>query len=88
MEYFKNHPDAGKIVLCDKEEDAISDTGAIMIICDWPEFRELTPKIIENFPGGGLIMDGRRMLEHDYEELAGKGYDIIAVGSPIIKRKD
>jgi hypothetical protein len=32
-----------------------------------------------------LLMDGRRMLQHRYNELQEMGFDIIAVGSPFIK---
>jgi hypothetical protein len=30
-------------------------------------------------------MDGRRMLQHRYEDLQKNGFNIIAVGSPFIK---
>jgi hypothetical protein len=30
-------------------------------------------------------MDGRRMLQGQFETLVEKGYDIIAVGSPFMK---
>ncbi len=88
LNYFNEHKDADKIKLAAREEESLAGCDVILIACDWPEFRELTPKIIENFPPGGLIMDGRRMLAHDYNELAENGYDIIAVGSPLIKRKE
>jgi hypothetical protein len=35
-----------------------------------------------------VIMDGRRMLAHQYSDLQNKGFDIIAVGSPFIKGKN
>ncbi|MFH1428079.1 MAG: hypothetical protein ABIG60_06190, partial [Patescibacteria group bacterium] len=57
-------------------------------ITDWPQFRELDIIIKNNLTRGCLIMDGRRILRHKYEELSQAGYNIISVGSPLIKKKN
>ena len=76
---------ADKIELVDSEVKAISDIEILIIAGDWPQFRELAELIKKNLPKGTIIMDGRRMLQQKYQELAQAGYNIIAVGSPIIK---
>ena len=63
----------------------IKDLDVLIIATDWPEFRELAQEIEENLPSGALIMDGRRMLQAQYEKLNKFGYDIIAVGSSLRK---
>lgn len=70
----------------DSEQDAIAEADIVMIATDWPQFKSLDKLIIQsgNKP---LIMDGRRMLAHAYDELRGAGCDIIAVGSPFLAKK-
>ncbi|MFH1427682.1 MAG: nucleotide sugar dehydrogenase [Patescibacteria group bacterium] len=83
--YFKDEVEKIKVVK--HEDEAIDKMDAIIIITDWPQFRELANMFKNNLAKGSLIMDGRRMLRHKYEELSEAGYNIIAVGSPLIKAK-
>ena len=85
LKYFANNKDSNKINLVDSEIKAISDVDVLIIATDWPQFRELTQIIKNNLSKGAIIMDGRRILQHKYKEFAEAGYNIIAVGSPLIK---
>lgn len=85
LKYFINNKDKNKINLVDLEIEAISGVDVLIITTDWPQFMGIGDLIIKNLPKGAIIMDGRRMLAQKYEELAQSGYDIIAVGSPLIK---
>lgn len=67
------------------EQTTLSNTNACMILTDWPKFRTLADLIKQNCPAPYLIMDGRRMLAAQFDELQNLGYDIIAVGSPFLK---
>jgi UDPglucose 6-dehydrogenase len=87
MKLMSEHHDFSKINLVSDELSAIKDMDVIIIAADWPQFSELSEMIKANLKPGGLIMDGRRMLHREYEELAGGGFYVIAVGSPIIKAK-
>jgi len=71
----------------DNEKDALLETGACMILTDWPKFRAVGDVIREVCKPPYLIMDGRRMLADQFEDLSEKGYDIISVGSAFIKGK-
>lgn len=85
MEWFKKmFPESEKIRYFNSEDNAIENSEIIIIATDWPQFRGLGDKILElkNKP---LIMDGRRMLSHQYEKLALEGFEIIAIGSQFIK---
>jgi UDPglucose 6-dehydrogenase len=87
LRIMAEHHDFGKINLVGDELAAIKDMDVIIIAADWPQFSELSEKIKLHFKKGGLVMDGRRMLHREYDELAGLGFNIIAVGSPLIKAK-
>lgn len=69
----------------DAEKDALVGTDVCMILTDWPKFREAGDVIKSVCPAPYLIMDGRRMLAAQFDELQNLGYDIIAVGSPFLK---
>lgn len=76
-----------KIKYFNSEEEALQSSDACMILTDWPKFRTLGESIKKVCPAPYLIMDGRRMLAGQFDELSSLGYDIIAVGSPYIKGK-
>jgi UDPglucose 6-dehydrogenase len=79
--YFSN---SEKIMYTSSVVEAIEASDIVLIATDWPQFRELGDVLLQlkNRP---LIMDGRRMLQHRYDDLQKSGFDIIAVGSPFIK---
>lgn len=87
MKYFSAYSGAEKISLAENEIKTMAGADVLIISTDWPQFRGLDDAIKNNLPKGAVIMDGRRMLAQKYEDLAQAGYDIIAVGSPAIKRK-
>ena len=73
------------IKYCNSEEEALKNSQACLILTDWPQFRSLGDKIKKVCPPPYLIMDGRRIIQHQYQELAAAGYQIVAVGSPLLK---
>ena len=74
-----------KITDFDTEEEALAGSNACLILTDWAQFRLLGEKIQSICPARYLIMDGRRLICANYDELQSGGYDIITVGSPFIK---
>lgn len=76
-----------KIVYCGSEEDALRDSHGCLILTDWPQFRLLAEKITTTCPSPYLVMDGRRMIQDQFEALVKKGYSVIAVGSPFMGNK-
>lgn len=66
---------------------ALMGTNAVVICTDWPEFKTIDEVILGNVKPPYLIMDGRRIIQNQFEKLSSKGYDIVAVGSPFIKGK-
>jgi UDPglucose 6-dehydrogenase len=79
------YPASDQIVYTDHEFEAMKDADVIIISTDWPQFRGIADVIISELSQKPLIMDGRRMLQHRYADLAMAGSDVIAVGSPFIQ---
>lgn len=74
-----------RIEYCADVNSAIEDSDAVIICTDWPQFKTLAETVTSTVKPPYLIMDGRRILQHQFETLVEKGYDIIAVGSPFLK---
>ena len=76
----------GAIKYSFNEAEVIKDADVVIIATDWPQFRDLADLIMQS-DKKVLVMDGRRILQHKYDKLQSKGYNIIAVGSPFLKGK-
>jgi len=88
MDNFKIlFPESEQVKYFNHEFDAVEDADVVIIATDWPQFRGLADTMIAELKNRPLIMDGRRMLQHRYNDLKDAGFDIIAVGSPFIKGK-
>lgn len=86
MDFFKQvFPESQQFQYFSHEFEAIKDVDVIIIATDWPQFRGLADVIITELKNKPLIMDGRRMLQHKYNDLQKVGFDVIAVGSKFIK---
>ncbi|MBI4146090.1 UDP-glucose/GDP-mannose dehydrogenase family protein [Candidatus Woesearchaeota archaeon] len=78
--YKTQFPDQ-RVKLCNTLEEALANSEIVMICTDWPEFKNI--KMTNSVK---LLMDGRRSLAGQYEEIARKGIIVVAVGSPTINR--
>lgn len=79
--------DNENIIFADSEIEAMKKSDVLIIATDWPQFREIDDIIKANLPKSAIIMDGRRMLQQKYKKLSESGYNIIAVGSPLIESR-
>ena len=72
-------PPSAKLQYATREADAIQSADAVVIATDWPQFRGLADLLLaqESRP---LVMDGRRMLQHRYDDLQKAGFDIMRSG--------
>lgn len=85
--FRKHYQNNDKLEIVENQKQALAEVDVIFITTDWPEFRELNGSIKDVAGKNALLMDGRRMLQHRYEELSEAGLDVIAVGSPLIEAK-
>jgi len=87
MHWFKTvFPESEQFKYFAGEAECVVGADIVIIATDWPQFRGLGDVLLQN-KARPLIMDGRRMLQHKYQELQKAGFDIIAVGSPFIAGK-
>lgn len=87
--YFNpaKNPLNAKIEYATSVAEALVDSEAVIICTDWPQFKTVAEAIKTTVKPPYLIMDGRRIIANEYADLATTGFDIIAVGSPLIKGK-
>lgn len=87
--YFNptKNPLNAKIEYAASVADALVDSHAVIICTDWPQFKTAAEAIKATVKPPYLIMDGRRIIANEYSDLAATGFDIIAVGSPLINGK-
>lgn len=62
-------------------EKALLGVEVVILSTDWPQYRNVADLLLEQ-PSRPVILDGRRLLQHRYEDLVSAGFKIIAVGSP------
>ncbi len=62
------------VIYCDTIEDALKDAEAIVLVTEWPQYRDLDWENIPPVP----VVDGRNFLDRNYlEEL---GFTVIGIG--------
>lgn len=62
------------VIYCDTVEDALKDAEAIVLVTEWPQYRDLDWENIPPVP----VVDGRNFLDRNYlEEL---GFTVIGIG--------
>ncbi|MBI5728248.1 MAG: UDP-glucose/GDP-mannose dehydrogenase family protein [Candidatus Magasanikbacteria bacterium] len=83
--FQKKFPATEQLQYADHEFQAMKGADVVIVATDWPQFRGLADVIISELGKPVLLMDGRRMLQHRYRDLAAAGCDVIAVGSSFIK---
>ncbi len=76
-------PGGEHIVYAKSAEEAIASADVIIVVTDWPQFRGLADVLL-GMSSRPLILDGRRMLQHRYDDLQKAGFNIVAVGSPFL----
>ena len=72
----KLHPDLA-VTWCAKAEETANEADALVLVTDWPEYRELDWKEFASRMRQPLILDGRHFL--DREKLTALGFKYLAV---------
>jgi UDPglucose 6-dehydrogenase len=80
----KNHL-FNRISYHESVREALTGSDAVFISTDWEEFRGLSRTIEKAVQPPYLVIDGRRMIP-DFESLVSKGFDYLAVGSPLMQK--
>ena len=71
------YPDLG-VIYCDQPLDALRNADAVVLVTEWPEYRNLDWAELKETLDNPLVLDGRNFLDrHELERL---GYRYIGVG--------
>lgn len=65
---------------CDTAYQAADDADAMMIVTEWPQFRDLDWRAIEKSMARPLILDGRNLLNG--EQMRALGFEYQGTGKP------
>jgi len=68
------------VSFCPSAEEAIDGADAVVLVTEWPEFREVDPAVIAERMRGKLLVDGRNFLDPAAARDAGLIYE--GVGRP------
>jgi UDPglucose 6-dehydrogenase len=71
------YPNLG-VLYCDDPLDALHEADAVVLVTEWPEYRQLDWCKIKDLLNNPLVVDGRNFL--DREALEALGYRYIGVG--------
>jgi UDPglucose 6-dehydrogenase len=63
-------------------EAAVEAADAVVLVTEWPEFRELDLRAVADSMRGTLVVDGRNFLDPDAVAAAGLAYE--GVGRPSV----
>lgn len=63
------------------ELDAVRDADAVVLVTEWPQFKELDWSAVAGAMRGDLIIDGRNALDGDVVRAAGLKYEGVGRGT-------
>ncbi len=75
--YRRNFPDSA-VVLCDTAEEVANGSDAVVLITEWPEYRELAWDAVAPTMQTPVVLDGRNFLDRSRLEAAGLRYISLA----------
>ena len=69
----------GKVITyCHNIEEVITDSDAILLVTEWPEFRVLDPKLLNKLMKQPVVFDGRNI--YDPIEMRKEGIIYFSIG--------
>src|SRR5262249_28049781 len=75
--YRRNYPDSG-VILCDTAEEAANGADAVVLVTEWPHYRELNWETLAPTMQGKVVLDGRNVLDRAKLEEAGVKFLTLA----------
>ncbi|UWZ86957.1 UDP-glucose dehydrogenase family protein [Occallatibacter riparius] len=75
-------PEEG-ISYVDNALDAMNDADALLVLTDWPEFREIDPQAMKVQLAQPIVFDARNLL--DRELMMQRGFTYVSIGRPAVE---
>ncbi|MBE0484242.1 MAG: UDP-glucose/GDP-mannose dehydrogenase family protein [Bacterioplanes sp.] len=79
--HFSAAVDAGRLLLCEHQYDAVSDADALVLATEWKPFRQPDFNAIKKLLKQSVIIDGRNQYDPDW--LRTQGFDYAGIGREI-----
>lgn len=77
----REHPDL-HVQYCERPEDLFDGADAVVLVTEWPEYRELPWERLASVMRVPLVLDGRNCLDAERLARAGLRHLRVGVGSP------
>ncbi len=74
--FRREHPDSG-VTLCDHPEDVARDADAVVLVTEWPQYREMDWEPLARLMRSAIVLDGRLVL--DRARLSRSGFKYIGL---------
>jgi UDPglucose 6-dehydrogenase len=71
--FRKEHPDLG-VTLCENPEDVARDADAVVLVTEWPQYREMDWEPLARVMRSAIVLDGRLALDRVRLSRAGFKY--------------
>ncbi len=78
MERFKREHPGLDVILCETAEDTAKDADALVLVTEWPQYRELDWQALAATMRSPVLLDGRHVLDPEDVQRAGFRYLTIA----------
>ncbi|MCG9890174.1 MAG: UDP-glucose/GDP-mannose dehydrogenase family protein [Thermosynechococcaceae cyanobacterium MS004] len=78
-------PPQVSVELADSLEDLATDCDALVLVTEWPQFREANFATLAGLMHTPILIDGRNFL--DREPLTTTGFDAVGIGRPAVNGK-
>jgi len=72
--------DSGKLMFCESALEAANTAHALLVLTEWPEFRDLPWSTIRDRMELPLVIDGRNLL--DPQDIREAGFEYLSMGRP------
>jgi UDPglucose 6-dehydrogenase len=67
---------------CSSELEAVQDADAVVLVTEWPQFKELDFTEVASAMRGNVVIDGRNALDPETVRAAGLRYEGVGRGRP------
>ena len=68
------------LTYCQDPYEAVEDADALLILTEWPSFKDLDYGRIKALMAGPFVVDGRNLLDPD--TMADLGFSYVGIGRP------
>lgn len=77
MERFKHENPGTEVILCETPEEVAAEADALVLVTEWPQYRDLNWEAVAGTMRSAILVDGRHVL--DRQRLTKAGFQYIGL---------